>query len=155
MRKNTEKGRVLVTDATATGKQPMPNQAISIPHKVALWAAVVGGIASLGGNITLLLLTNSPSLNSIIILLCWLASIATLAAKKAQWTRLVSTILGIVILYLLLSTPYVIEHLSNPNAPDGGIGTFIGDVLVIVCALLVFGGSLMALLPKNRVATSQ
>lgn len=145
MRMNTERGQLLVASEAGTPPRRAARQPFATAKKIAFWAAVVGGIASLGGNITLLLLTGSVSVTSALILLCWLASVVTLATK-ADWTRLVSSLLGVSILYLLLTTPYVIEHLSNPNAPDGGIGTFIGDVLVIACALLVFGGSLVTLL---------
>jgi hypothetical protein len=112
-------------------------------EKIALGAAIIGGIASLGGNITLLLVVGSPSISSLIILICWLTSVLILALRSG-WGLLLSSLLGGVILFEFSTTPYVIEHLSNPNSPDGGLGVFIGDLLVIGCGIALIGGSLRA-----------
>ena len=116
--------------------------------KIAFWAAIVGSIASLAGNISLLFLTGSPKISSLIILFCWLASVGILASRF-RWSLLVSTLLGVVLIALLLTAPDVMDHLTNPNGPNGGLGVFIGDVFVIVCAIVVFAGSLVAAMQQR------
>ena len=64
-----------------------------ISGKIALGAAIIGGIASLGGNLTLLFLTGTPGISSLLILICWLISIVVLSFR-IPWGLLLSTILG-------------------------------------------------------------
>jgi hypothetical protein len=146
MCKEVEKEQAIAADGRP---HLFARQSLPVAGKIAFWAAVVGGILSLGGNIALVFLVGSPNISSIIILLCWLASIVLLVSRWC-WAPLMSTLPGAALLYQLLATPYVIANLTHPNRSVGGFGTFVGDMLAIVCALLVLVGSLVATIQNYR-----
>lgn len=142
MNLETQKEKKSAASGEETQTHLFARQPLSVPGKIAFWASIVGGIISLGGNVTLVMLTGSPSLDSVIGLLCWLTCIVILATRL-RWAPVVSTLLAVCILYLLFTLPYVTESLLHPNGPNGGFAHFAGDVLALVCAILVLGGSLV------------
>jgi hypothetical protein len=79
---------------------------------------------------------------------------------RMRWGLLLSSLLGGIMVIAFLTTPYVIEHLSNPNSADGGLGVFAGDLLVISCGFGLISGSLAAswqhykLLASGRIEVS-
>jgi len=120
-------------------------QALPALGKVAFWASVVGAIGGVGGAIALTILTGSLNWDSIILAVTGLASVGILATKF-RWAPLVSAVLGGSILYQLYTQPYVFESLSHPKGSNGGFGKFVGEVVLMTLAFLVFGGSIGAAL---------
>jgi len=129
-------------------------QPLSVFGKIAFWAFLVEGLGSLGGAIALTFGNGSPSLDIVITTVCTLAG-AAIIATRIRWTPLVCTVLGAYNLYLIFTVPYVIESLANPKGPNGGFAHFAGDVLVVACAILAFGGSIGAAAQNYRQGSRQ
>src|SRR5215469_198055 len=129
-------------------------QPLSILGKIAFWAFLVEGLGSLGGAIALTLSNGSPSRDIVITTVCVVLG-AVILATRFRWAPLVSTVLGGYNLYLIFTVPYVIESLANPKGPNGGLAHFVGDVLVVACALLAFGGSIGAAVQNYRQDSRQ
>src|SRR6266487_4942644 len=129
-------------------------QPLSTLGKIAFWAFLVEGLGSLGGAIALTLSNGSPSRDIVITTVCTLAGAAILATR-IRWVPLVSAVLGAYNLYLVFTEPYVIESLANPKGPNGGLAHFAGDVLVVACAILAFGGSIGAAVQNYRQGSRQ
>lgn len=129
-------------------------QPLSILGKIAFWAFLVEGLGSLGGTIVLTLSNGSPSRDIVITTVCTLAG-AAIIATRIRWAPLLSAVLGAYNLYLVFTEPYVIESLANPKGPNGGLAHFVGDVLVVACAILALGGSIGAAVQNYRQGSRQ
>jgi plastocyanin len=129
-------------------------QPLSVFGKIAFWAFLVGALGGLGGTITLTISNGSPSRDIVITTVCTLAG-AVILATGFRWAPLVSTLLGGYNLYLIYTQPYVVESLANPKGPNGGFAHFAGDVLVLACAILAFGGSIGAAVQNYRKTNRQ
>ena len=154
MSTETTKEKEPATNVEATQTHLFTRQPLSVFGKIAFWASVVGGLGSLGGTIALTIASGSPSRDIVITTVCWLA-IAVILATRFRWAPLVSTLLGGYNLYLICTQPYVIESLANPKGPNGGFAHFAGDVLVVACAILAFGGSIGAAVQNYRQGSRQ
>jgi len=135
---------MMKSQATLFARQPL-----FVAGKLAFGASVVGAFLSVVGIITLVLLTNGPGLNSILSMLCWLTS-AGILFGRFRWSPVVSAIMAACILILQVLQPYVLAILTHSNGANGGLGTFIGVIIAIVCALLVFGGSIVDAIQNYR-----
>jgi plastocyanin len=138
-----EKEQKSVVNEEKTGlfvRQPLPALG-----KVAFWASVVVAIGGIGGAIALTILTGSLNWDSTILAVTGLATVVILATRF-RWASLVSTVLGGSIIYQLYTQPYVFESLSHPKGSNGGFGKFVGEVVLMALAFLVFGGSIGAAL---------
>ncbi len=129
-------------------------QPLSVFAKIAFWAFLVGALGGLGGTITLTITNGSPSRDIVITTVCTLAG-AVILATGFRWAPLVSTLLGGYNIYLIYTQPYVVESLVNPKGPNGGFAHFAGDVLVLACAILAFGGSIWAAVQNYRKTNRQ
>jgi hypothetical protein len=125
---------------------PESRQRDSVFRKVAVGAAIVGALAATAGVATVLILAGSVELGSVISYACWLGSVGVLATGR-RWAPMVSATLSAVILGLLANQPYATGSLLNPR---GNYGHFAGVVVILCCALLVFGGSLAAAVRSYR-----
>ncbi len=130
-------------DVKSTPIHLFARQPLSTLGRIAFWAFLVEGLGSLGGAIALTLSNGSPSRDIVITTVC-VSLGAVILATRFRWAPLVSTVLGGYNLYLVFTEPYVIESLANPKGPNGGLAHFAGDVLVVACAILAFGGSIGA-----------
>ena len=136
-------------DIKSTQKRLFARQPLSVFGKIAFWAFLVGALGGLGGTIALTISNGSPSWDIVITTVCTLAG-AVILATGFRWAPLVSTLLGGYNLYLVYTQPYVVESLANPKGPNGGFAHFAGDVLVLACAILAFGGSIGAAVQNYR-----
>lgn len=123
----------------------LAREPLAIPGKLALWSAVAGTFASVGGNIALITLAGGFHLDSFILLGCWVICLGLLVARF-RWGPLLTTLLGAYMLTVFFNAPFVMFHLSNPTGPYGGLGAFSGDVALLACNLLLLVGSVAALL---------
>ncbi len=112
-------------------------------EKIALWTFSLGSLSGIGGVILLTLLSGSPSLDIVLMTICWITSIALLAIR-VRWAPLVTTLLGAYLIYALFTEPYVLESLVSPKGPHGGYGAFVGEVFILACTFIAFGSSLGA-----------
>ena len=149
-----EKKAVVSKETESAQTHLFTSQPLSVLGKIAFWAFLVEGLGSLGGAIALTLGNGSPSRDIVITTVCTLAG-AVILATRFRWAPLVSTVLGGYNLYLVFTEPYVIESLANPKGPNGGLAHFVGDVLVVACAILAFGGSAGAAAQNYRQGSRQ
>lgn len=124
-------------------------QPLSTLGKLAVGGFLAGTL--LCGIITLVLTITSgaPSRDIVVTTACMLAA-TLLAASGFRWAPVLSALLGGYLLYLILTEPFVSESLANPKGPNGGLGHFIGDVVIIACTLVAFGASIAAAVQNYR-----
>jgi plastocyanin len=151
---NVEQEKKAVVSKETAQTHLFTRQPLSVLGRIAFWAFLVEGLGSLGGAIALTLSNGSPSRDIVITTVCTMAGAAILATRF-RWAPLVSTVLGAYNLYLVFTEPYVIESLANPKGPNGGLAHFAGDVLVVACAILAFGGSIGAAVQNSRQGSRQ
>ena len=149
-----EKKAALSKETETAQTHLFARQPLSVLGKIAFWAFLVEGLGSLGGAIALTLSNGSPSRDIVITMVCVLLG-AVILITRFRWAPLVSTVLGGYNLYLVFTEPYVIESLANPKGPNGGLAHFVGDVLVVACALLAFGSSIGAAVQNYRQGSRQ
>lgn len=135
--------------APAPKSGPFARLPFSALEKVAFWAAFVLTLSGLGGVITLFITSGGPSRDSVTGLVCALV-IVVLLATRMRWAPIVTSVIGAVELYLVATEPYAVASLANPKGSDGGIGKFIGVVVVLGCSLLVLGCSIGAAIQNYR-----
>lgn len=127
----------------------LARQPFSAFEKIAFWAAIVMSLAGLGGVITLFITSGAPSRDSVTGLVCSLA-IVLLLASRMRWAPIVTSVIGVYDLYLVATEPYAIASLAAPKGSDGGLGKFIGVVIVLACALVMLGCSIGAAVQNYR-----
>ena len=118
-------------------------------EKVAFWTSIVLTLAGLGGVITLFITSGAPSRDSVTGLICSLV-IVLLLASRMRWAPILTTIIGAFDLYLVATEPYAVASLADPKGSDGGLGKFIGVVIILGCILLVLGCSIGAAIQNYR-----
>jgi hypothetical protein len=153
MSMETKKEKEPATNVEATQTNMFTRQPLSVFGKIAFWTSVVGALGGIAGTIILTIFTGF-NLDIIIMTVSWLAS-AGILATRYRWAPLVSTLLGGSLLYQLYTQPYVFESLSSPKGPNGGFGKFVGEVLFMVSAFLVFSSSIGAAAQNYREKSRQ
>jgi plastocyanin len=122
--------------------RPSARPRLSALGKVAFWASLVGTLAGIGGTVTLVLNGAADTTPIIIAAVCWLACLV-LTITRLRWAPVVTSLISAYILYILFTQPFATASLANPkDAQLGGLGHFIGNVLLLACALLLFGASI-------------
>jgi hypothetical protein len=116
------------------------NSSRSVATKVALGASIVGALIATSGIALLVVLRAPVELGSAMSYLCWLGSIGVLVGRR-RWAPVASAALSAVILVLLANQPYATGSLLNPT---GNLGHFVGVLVILTCALLVLGASVLA-----------
>src|SRR5947209_14857565 len=129
-------------------------QPLSVLEKIIFWISLVRGVGSIGGVIGIKLGTGVLSWDMVIIMVLSLV-ISVLLATRIRWASLVNSLLAGYLLYLTFTQPFIIESLINPYGADGGFGKFVGMVLNLACAILVFGGSIGAAVQNYRSGSRQ
>lgn len=154
-----EKQESLLSPAT---EQPDPQPKgsfarlpFSALEKVAFGASIVGTLAGIGGTVTLSLIGSANTTAVIIATVCWVACLLLLASRF-RWAPVATTAISGYILYILFTQPFATASLADPrNTQVGGIGHFIGSVLLLACALLEFGASLSSAVQNYRKGASR
>ncbi len=155
MSMETKKEKEPAINLETSQTHPSSRQPLTVLGKIAFWAFLVGGLASLAGATALAIASGSTSQGLVITTVCALASAAILATRF-RWAPLVTTLLGGINLYLVCTQPYVIESLVHPKTdPQGGFGHFVGVVLALVLSILAFGGSIGAAVQNYRQSSRQ
>jgi plastocyanin len=102
------------------------------------------GSAVLCGVLTLLIGADGIGL---LILAAILLLGAVLVATGIRWTPLLGTLLGVGLLTVFFSVPYVSYHLTNPKE---AFGFFVVIVLIIACLVVALGASISAAVQNYR-----
>lgn len=127
----------------------LARQPLSIFGKLALGAFLVGTLLSGSIALVLTIANGAPSRDIVIMTACMLMA-AILVATRLRWTPIVSALLGGFLLYFVITEPFVSESFANPKGPNGGLGHFIGDVIIAACTLIAFGASIAAAVQNYR-----
>ncbi len=118
-------------------------------NRIAFWTFLVGTIASLGGTIALTLTSGAPS-RDIVTSLVGSLLCTILIASRVRWMQAIATGIGAYLVYLIITEPFVVESLTNPKGPHGGLGAFIGEVLVAANIIIAFAASIGITLQNYR-----
>ncbi len=141
MSKGTKERGELATDELSEQAERSTRQVSPVVERTAFWTAF--GMTVLLIAFTFLVKALSGTLSQALVLASIESGICTVVLVfKNRWTKLISTLLLGYLFYVVWTQPFVVDSLSNPKGPDGGFGHFMGDVLVICCALLAFVCSL-------------
>jgi len=160
MNQKLQEKEELVTEPISQPVAPVAATPVSRPPlsplgKVAFWSLLVGTISGIGGTIVLASLRGSPSTASVVVAVFWVVTFL-LFITRFRWASLVTTVTSGYILFALFTEPYSIASLSSPkDAQLGGLGHFIGSVLILACALLAFGANLGTAVENYRPGSSR
>ena len=121
-------------------------------HRIAFWTSLVGALGSLGGTIALTIGAGAPSRDIVTALIGSLLC-TLLIASRWRWAQALATLVSAYLVYLIINEPFVVESLTNPKGPHGGLGAFIGEVLVAANVIVGFVACLGATLQYYRSAT--
>ena len=136
----------------AKGTNPPSRAPFSALKKVALVASLLGTLAGIGGTVTLALNGSADLTPIIVATVFWLVSLVTILTRF-RWSPILTTIISACILFILFTQPFATASLANPkDAQAGGLGHFIGNVVLRAAALLVFGASLAEAVDNYRPA---
>lgn len=129
-------------------RRPKP----SVVENTAFWSTLV--MALLGTGIAFLVKALSGILSQQLVILAVGGVItAILLLIRIRWTTLIATLLNGYLFYIIWTQPFVKESLSFPKGPDGGLGHFYGDVIIICTAILAVVCSLEATIQQFRGAS--
>jgi hypothetical protein len=139
MQTQTEQERATGTETRMT--RLFVRQPRSPLNRIAFWTFLVGTIASLGGTIAITLTSGAPSRDIVTSLVCSLLC-TILIASRVRWMQAIATVIGAYLVYLIITEPFVVESLTNPKGPHGGLGAFIGEVMVAANIIIAFAASI-------------
>lgn len=123
----------------------------SVLRRFAFWNYLVNTVLCAGVSITVTLTAGYPNNLTILLTTVILLASTLVIRQRALWASVISLILGAVVLYLVLTEPFVLESLANPKTdPQGGFGHFFGVVIIIGVQLLAFGTNLGAVAEDYR-----
>lgn len=105
--------------------------------RIAFRTFLIGAIAGIGGTIALTLGTGAPS-RDIVTLMIGELLCTILVAVRMCWAQIITVPLSAYLLYLVLTEPFVLESLTNPKGPHGGLGAFIGEMFIIANCIIAF-----------------
>ena len=154
MSTETKEGQEFTPGTQAPKSSWLSRQPFSVFERIAFWTAVVMSFAGLGGVITLFITSGAPSRDSVTGLVCSLA-VVLLLATRMRWAPILTSVIGAYNLYLVITEPYAVASLADPKGSDGGLGKFIGVVIVLACALVVLGCSIGAAIQNYRQGSRQ
>ncbi len=141
------------TNGEPTRTWLLARQPLSVCAKIVFWASVVRTIAGIGGFIALTL-EDSTSQDVGIAALCSL-TIVVILATKVRWGPIVTTLIGAYLLYDTFTQPYVLASLADPYGSSGGFIKFIWVIVAMAISLLVFGGSIGAVVQNYHQGSQQ
>lgn len=149
MSTETKEGQEPALNTEAPKSAWFSRQPFSTLEKIAFWAAILLSVAGLGGVIVLTIASGAPSRDIVIELVSSLA-IVILLATRMRWAPIMTSVIGAYNLYLIATEPYAVASLADPKGSEGGLGKFIGVVIVLACALVVLGCSIGAAIQNYR-----
>ena len=147
MQTQTEKEQA--TDTRTSMTRLFARQPRSPLQRIAFWTFFAGTIASLGGTIAITLTSGAPSRDIVASLIGSLLC-TLLVGGRIRWMQAIATMIGAYLVYLIITEPFVVESLTNPKGPHGGIGAFIGELLVAANVIIAFTASIGATLHYYR-----
>jgi plastocyanin len=121
--------------AATGGTSPFARRPLSTLGRIAFWAYLVELLGGIGGAIAIAAGTGAPSRDIVTLAVLALAG-TVLVASGVLLAQAIGALVGAAILYLALTEPFVVQSLANPKGPNGGLGHFVGDVLVLAVAIL-------------------
>lgn len=121
----------------ATKTHLFTRQPRSTLGRIAFWTFLVGAIASLGGAVAITIGSGAPSRDIVVATTCGLVC-TILVATRVRWLQVMAMLIGGYLLYLVITEPFVVESLTNPKGPHGGLGAFVGEMLVVANAMIAF-----------------
>lgn len=128
------------TNVDAAPEKALVRQPLSRLGKAAFWMFFAGTLLS-GVLVTILTIFNgSPSRDSVIGAVCWLVC-ALLIVSGVRWLQALSIPVGVYLVYLVFTEPFVIQSLANPKGPNGGYAHFQGDIIICALLLIAFAAS--------------
>jgi hypothetical protein len=112
-------------------------QPSSTLSKIAFRTFLIGAVGGIGGTVAIALSSGAPS-RDIVTLMIGELLCTVLIASRVRWMQVIVVPLSAYLLYLVLTEPFVLESLTNPKGPHGGLGAFIGEMLVIANSIIAF-----------------
>lgn len=133
----------IARNSAATQAHLFARQPLSVSGKLAVGGFLAGTI--LCGIVTLILTiaTGAPSRDIIVTTACMLVA-TFLSATGFRWAPVLGSLLGSYLLFSIITEPFVSESLGDPKGPNGGLGHFVGDVIIIAYTLVAVGASIPA-----------
>ncbi|MBA2392525.1 MAG: multicopper oxidase family protein [Ktedonobacteraceae bacterium] len=111
-----------------------PSSALS---RIALRAFLIVALGGIGGAIAITIGSGAPSRDIVALAACGLLG-TILVATRIRWMQALAIPVGGYLLYLVLTEPFVLESLITPKGLHGGLGAFIGEVLIIADVMVAF-----------------
>ncbi len=138
---------VVHTGATKIG--PFARQPLSSMGRVAFWSFLVTTIIAAAGTVALQIFANG---SIALATLTGTALVATvLVATRMRWLAGLASLLGVVLLYMYFTQPFVIESLARPRTdPNGGFGHFIGVLFLFTLITLGLAATIATVLPSPQ-----
>lgn len=116
--------------------RPAPaRQKGSVLERTAFWSSFVMTLLLVGFFFIVKAFSGISSQDLIILTIEGLICTVLLLIKN-RWVAVVAALAEAYVFYMIWTQPFVVESLSNPKGPNGGLGHFMGDVLVICSSLL-------------------
>jgi FtsP/CotA-like multicopper oxidase with cupredoxin domain len=131
----TEKGAVAgdgIKKVSLFTRQPS-----SALNKTAFWTFFVVALGGIGGTIAITLSSGAPSRDIVTLMVCGLLC-TILVASRIRWMQAIAVLISGYLLYVILTEPFVLESLTTPKGPHGGLGAFIGEVLISANTMIAF-----------------
>ena len=130
----TETTQTAQTEKNAKELRPA-RQKGSVLERTAFWSSLVMTVLLVGFFFITKALSGISSQQLIFLTFAGLICTVLLLIKN-RWVMIVTTLAEAYLFYMIWTQPFVVESLSNPKGPDGGLGHFSGDVLIICASLL-------------------
>jgi len=114
----------------------------SILSRIAFSSFLFIALGAIGGTVALTLGTGAPS-RDIVTLMIGEILCTILIATRVRWMQVIAFPISVYLFYLVLTEPFVLESLTDPKGPHGGMGAFIGEMVILadtIIALVVTGG---------------
>ncbi|MBA2392526.1 MAG: hypothetical protein H0V70_07245 [Ktedonobacteraceae bacterium] len=131
-------------------KQEEPTMAIEPKHthlfsrqppstlsKIAFGTFLIGALSGIGGTVAITLSSGAPS-RDIVTLMIGELLCTILIATRVRWMQVIALPISAYLFYLVLTEPFVLESLTNPKGPHGGLGAFIGEMFIIANSIIAF-----------------
>lgn len=112
-------------------------QSPSTLSKIAFGTFLIGALAGIGGTVAITLGSGAPS-RDIVTLMVGELLCTILIATRVRWMQVIALPISAYLFYLVLTEPFVLESLTNPKGPHGGLGAFIGEMFIIANSIIAF-----------------
>lgn len=109
----------------------------TVLERTAFWSSVIMTVLLAGIAFIVKALSGITSQELVVLTIAGLICTILLSLRN-RWLTLVTALAEGYLFCLIWVQPFVVDSLRNPKGPDGGVGHFSGDVLVICSSLLTF-----------------